>query len=63
MRSNRNEHEIENPEIPEDSIWWEDFWIYIIIAVAGFLFSLVIGILGRDLRHFMRPLWKIISFQ
>ena len=41
-----NHHE-ERCHPDSDSIWCEDFWIYIVIAIAGFLFFILVGIIGH----------------
>ena len=47
MRKRSEKYQIDEPEIPPDTIWWEDVWVYIVIAVGGFLFCLILGILGK----------------
>ena len=42
------EHEEEpDCELDSDSIWCDDFWIYIVIAIGGFLFFIIVGIIGH----------------
>ena len=42
------EHQEESDcELDSDSIWCDDFWIYIVIAIGGFLFFIIVGIIGH----------------
>ena len=51
--SNVLEHQEEpDCELDSDSIWCDDFWIYIVIAIGGFFFFIVVGIIGNGNKNF-----------
>ena len=56
-REYNEEHHHEEKCLPDsDEIWCDDFWIYIVIAIGGFLFFILAGILGHR-RKFYSHLW------
>ena len=51
--SNVLEHQEEpDCELDSDSIWCDDFWIYIVIAIGGFFFFIIVGIIGNGYKNF-----------
>ena len=64
-REHYEEHHHEEKCLPDsDEIWCDDFWIYIVIAIGGFLFFILAGILGNGKNHLRlwmnHELWPII---